>query len=781
LKKIVFIAGLILSLVSTVVAAPPLNRSMREPAERPGRTLQQRFAPGISSSLMLAHPLLNGTPTTVNVLFLRVEFQPEPSPSAAQTTGTGLWSDPLYAHGNDPDFWVNRARTKFAEYWSQVSYGLFSTAVTISPNIYRLPAAMARYGTETSSSLDSFIYDSITSASTGTVSVDFTQFDAVLIVHAGVGEESDVEGSTPNDLWSLYYDSNGGICKSVSGPCLTTTLRGGGVINEAIIMPQTDSRSTPMPITVDPLGVYTHEFGHWLGLPDLYCTAPTCLLDGAGEWSLMADGIYNSDRNGPTPTWYGSSPAHLDAWSRAYLGWVNPRTPGNEFISLSDVESVPTPPTPAPGTNVIKIQASSASPSQYFLIENRQQDGYDAGLPGHGLLVWLIDEDVINAKLSSNSINNSQSRPGLKLIEADGDFALLRTGAGSDTGSAGDPFPGSTGNTRLTPMTRPSSIPYTNYGWVNVRNIVETAAGAVNFNIGLAPLPPANLTVDHAAKTLSWTASANATSYAVYKNDLTTPYAELGAQTSFTDNSFLATDIYAVTAVDSNGNESQAAMIAPVITASPMALSFSNSNRTGSVSITNAGSVDLSIQSVTLTGPDPEDFSVTSACVGALAPSASCGITVTFEPTADSARSAALSIVSNDPQTPRLDVQLTGSATLAASQASGGGGGAGGGPGCFIATAAYGSYLDPHVETLRHFRDQRLLTNEPGRLFVSFYYRCSPPIAAFIHRHENLRTVTRWMLTPVVYAVRYPIVFLALLSGLIVVLIPRIRLAKSVK
>ncbi len=70
----------------------------------------------------------------------------------------------------------------------------------------------------------------------------------------------------------------------------------------------------------------------------------------------------------------------------------------------------------------------------------------------------------------------------------------------------------------------------------------------------------------------------------------------------------------------------------------------------------------------------------------------------------------------------------------------------GGSAGCFIATAAYGSALDPHVTILRAFRDTFLLTNSGGTAFVRFYYRHSPPIAYFIARHDNIRFVVRLFL-----------------------------------
>jgi hypothetical protein len=90
---------------------------------------------------------------------------------------------------------------------------------------------------------------------------------------------------------------------------------------------------------------------------------------------------------------------------------------------------------------------------------------------------------------------------------------------------------------------------------------------------------------------------------------------------------------------------------------------------------------------------------------------------------------------------------------------------------CFIATAAWGSWMDPHVRSLRAFRDEMLMPHAPGRAFVAFYYRHSPPVAEFIARHDALRALTRAVLTPVVLAVERPglagAALLAVLLGLL--------------
>ena len=95
--------------------------------------------------------------------------------------------------------------------------------------------------------------------------------------------------------------------------------------------------------------------------------------------------------------------------------------------------------------------------------------------------------------------------------------------------------------------------------------------------------------------------------------------------------------------------------------------------------------------------------------------------------------------------------------------------------GCFIATAAYGSPLDPHLDSLREFRDRNMMNNRPGRALVRFYYRHSPPLAEFIAERDWLRAVVRGLLTPIVYTIEHPRRGAILFFGLIALSLLGIR------
>jgi len=131
-----------------------------------------------------------------------------------------------------------------------------------------------------------------------------------------------------------------------------------------------------------PMGTFAHEFGHDLGLPDLYDYDYTS--DGIGEWGLMA---YGSNLGFPA----GTCPAHPCAWSKMKLGWIDP-TVVTEYLNDAPVSQVETNPT----AYLLPYSYASPEPQEYFLVENREKTGYDTYLPGSGILIWHIDESVSN-------------------------------------------------------------------------------------------------------------------------------------------------------------------------------------------------------------------------------------------------------------------------------------------------------------------------------------------------------------------------------------------------
>ena len=131
------------------------------------------------------------------------------------------------------------------------------------------------------------------------------------------------------------------------------------------------------------IGVAAHELGHDIGLPDLYDTDYTS--SGLGVYSLMATGSW-----GTAPGEYeGASPTHLDAWCKIQLGFAEPVVADTGSYTLNSVANG--------GYSILKIATSD--PRQYFLAENRQPTGFDAGLAYYnidtgGIAIYHIDESV---------------------------------------------------------------------------------------------------------------------------------------------------------------------------------------------------------------------------------------------------------------------------------------------------------------------------------------------------------------------------------------------------
>lgn len=175
----------------------------------------------------------------------------------------------------------------------------------------------------------------------------------------------------------------------------------------------------------DGVGTFVHEFSHVMGLPDLYATSYTSAFT-PGSWSALDYGPYNND--GCTPPCYG-------AFERYALGWLEPTVLSSPLnarlpkISSNRAYMIPTP-----------------DPDEFFLLENRQQTGWDAYIPGHGMLIWHVDYD--SNVWNSNTVNNSSSHQYVDIEEADG--------TRNEYSRDGDAFPGAAGVTEFTDDTNPS-------------------------------------------------------------------------------------------------------------------------------------------------------------------------------------------------------------------------------------------------------------------------------------------------------------------------------------
>ncbi|MCU4174840.1 M6 family metalloprotease domain-containing protein [Carboxylicivirga sp. N1Y90] len=177
------------------------------------------------------------------------------------------------------------------------------------------------------------------------------------------------------------------------------------------------------------IGLYAHEFGHALGLPDLYDYSGASA--GIGGWGMMAGGSWGGS---------GYCPTHFCAWSKVKLGWATAveLNGANGLISVDKYHNY----GGATTNNVFRY--STDDPNEYFLVSNRRQDAYDWYVPGEGLVVEHVNE------LGDNSYRDD---PLVQIVEADGNWDLYSNGYGS----ASDPFPGSNNITVLTDATTPST------------------------------------------------------------------------------------------------------------------------------------------------------------------------------------------------------------------------------------------------------------------------------------------------------------------------------------
>ena len=307
------------------------------------------------------------------------------------------------------------------------SNGLYTPPVDVY-GPYNLGKTYATYGENDSSGDDvnpaQMIVDACNAAN---ADIDFSLYDGnndgrvdnVYVLYAGKGEaDGGADATIWPHQWDIYY---GG---------LSLTLDGKSIRNYACSAELNGSGKCAM-------GTPLHEYGHVIGLPDYYDTkyASTNYTESRtpGEWSIMDQGSYKflakDEKKNVTMT---------TGWDDAYQ-----ITGGSSLVS-----------------------ATATSPATIYYIENRQKSGWDAYLPGHGMIIWQVKYNA--SAWNNNNLNNTGGSPRYTLLSASGNP--------KDIGKTSDPYPGSSSVKSCTPVTGCAMTEITESG----NNITFKFNGGVN-------------------------------------------------------------------------------------------------------------------------------------------------------------------------------------------------------------------------------------------------------------------------------------------------------------
>ena len=232
------------------------------------------------------------------------------------------------------------------------------------------------------------------------------------MLHQGAGAEQGDHSNIWSHKWSL-----GGLSVTYDGV----------IIDSYTMNPETQSGN------IVAIGVLAHEFGHALGLPDLYDTDYTST--GSGAFSLMAGGTWGTTGNSP---WH---PSTMIGWCKNQLGWV-------EVITIDENQNNVEIEQSYSSNQIIRVNHPSV-PEEYWLIENRQKIGSDTLLPEPGLAIWHINDDIAQGWAP----NNDEPYYGVGLEQADGMFALENGGPSN----AADMFPGLLDNREFSNSSSPDT------------------------------------------------------------------------------------------------------------------------------------------------------------------------------------------------------------------------------------------------------------------------------------------------------------------------------------
>ena len=316
----------------------------------------------------------------------------------------------------------------FKDFYFENSYGNLTINTTVA-GAYTAANSWAYYGTNTPSddyNVDELVSEAITLADND--GVDFSEYDndddgnvdGIYIIYAGFGEEA---GGGDDAIWAhasgispLTFD---GV--NISKYACSSELRGNSGTE------------------ITGIGVICHEFGHSLGARDYYDTDydNNGQYPGNGSWDVMSGGSWN---NG------GDTPAHHNPFTKInYYNWATATVINNaQNVTLRDATTY---------TDFVQINTNTAN--EYFLCENRQLNGFNTALEGHGMLIYHVDGSYIAAH-DWNNYTNAGAHQGMYMVSAS---ATTSNGVmvDGDINLNSCPWPGTGNKTTFDDTTTPNS------------------------------------------------------------------------------------------------------------------------------------------------------------------------------------------------------------------------------------------------------------------------------------------------------------------------------------
>lgn len=370
-----------------------------------------------------------GTRTLVNkVLVILAEFQDV----SFSSENTPAEFDRMM-NADDYDYAGSQGSVK--RYFADQSAGKYTPRFDVVGPV-KLPQTAAYYGADNGSKQDARIADMIMDAceqAHTTCNVDFSNYDengdrfvdCVYVLYAGRGQ---ADGGGANTVWpknwdlvnAIYYGYVEDRAKymQTSTTVLCPTYEN---VRVNVFVCSNELRRSSQRAGI---GTFCHEFSHVLGLPDYYSTvsqndSTPCY------WSLMDIGMYNNS---------GITPPNYSAHDKYYFGWAQP-------TMLNKQENVVLQPDKNDYRMMTRTGAmkSATSSDTVFYFENRQKQGWDAYLPGHGLLVTRVAYNA--TRWTQNQVNVNSLR--YAVVPADGKM---------NKGDSGDAFPGTANVTEFAPF-----------------------------------------------------------------------------------------------------------------------------------------------------------------------------------------------------------------------------------------------------------------------------------------------------------------------------------------